>query len=190
MRRYAGLILLMMIGMLAVACGSAAPPAATTAAVTLIPAPTMTVAPTEVPDKEATVTGTNVPRAAATPLATISSPDVLLVYQKSGCFTGIKDVLTVKNDGTLELVNRKGESHKGSVPADRLTPVKQMLAQPAFAQLDTLYQATGADLCVYSITTRQADGTSRSVTTMDAAPTPPLLMQVIKEVDAWWKLVQ
>jgi hypothetical protein len=48
----------------------------------------------------------------------------------------------------------------------------------------------GADLCVYSVTTRQADGTTRSVTTMDAAPTPALLMQVVKELETLWKLVQ
>jgi hypothetical protein len=68
--------------------------------------------------------------------------------------------------------------------------VKLLIAQPEFAQLNPLYQAAGADLCVYGITTRLPDGTTRSVTTMDAAPTPPLLMQVVKEVDGLWKAVQ
>ena len=171
-------LMVVMVCVIATACGQAAPPAATIAAVTLIPLPTATVPPTAAP------------RVEATPLATIASADVLLVYHKSGCYTGIKDVMTVWQDGTLQLVNRKGEQHKSSVSPDRLTTVKQLVAQPAFAQLDPYYSAMGADLCVYSVTTRQADGTTRSVTTMDAAPTPPLLMQVIKEVDGFWKLVQ
>ena len=181
---FAGWALAIMFSMLMTACGQAAP------AATIVP----TAQPTTIPAATATAipvaTATSVPRPAATPLATISSPDVLLVYHKSGCFTGIKDVLTVKNDGTLELVNRSGQQRKSSVSADRLTPVKQLIAQPEFAQLNTLYQAVGADLCVYSITTRQADGSARSITTMDAAPTPPFLMQVIKEVETLWKVAQ
>jgi hypothetical protein len=177
MKRLLGLLAVMVCG-LATACGQTAQPAATTAAVTLIPLPTVTVL------------STAAPRVEATPLATFASTDVLLVYHKSGCYTGIKDVMTVWQDGTLQLVNRKGEPHKSSVSPDRLTTVKQLIAQPEFAQLDPYYSATGADLCVYSVTTRLADGSTRSVTTMDGAPTPPVLMQVVKEVEMLWKVIQ
>ena len=52
------------------------------------------------------------------------------------------------------------------------------LAQPEFAQLQPLYQAMGADLCVYTITARR-DGQPFSVTTMDGADTPEFLQQVL-----------
>jgi WD40 repeat protein len=52
------------------------------------------------------------------------------------------------------------------------------------------YQAVGADLCVYRLTTRAADGQARTVTTMDTAQHPPILQQAIQELDglaAWVK---
>jgi WD40 repeat protein len=194
------------VGLLIVACGLAGPPPASlvlptsTALPTATPAlpPTFTPAlsPTLLPTTPA-LPPTPTPVPSPTPLPTATSKavdlpqDALLVYEKSGCFDGRDDTLTVRLDGRLELVNnRRGTAQAAQASPDQLGLLRDLLAQPEFTDTQALYQAMGADLCVYSLTMRAADGQSRTVTTMDTAQHPPILQQVIHELDglvAWVK---
>jgi hypothetical protein len=150
-----------LIGLLS-ACGSAAAPGANTPSVTATRPPTIAPLPTS--------TGEPLPA------------DVLAIYHKSGCIDGRNETLIVHFDGTLETMDTRGTTQQAQVEADQLVALKELLAQPEFAELQPLYQAAGADLCVYTVTT-QRDGQSFSVTTMDAAKTPELLRQVLQELE-------
>jgi hypothetical protein len=106
------------------------------------------------------------------------SDDVLAIYHKSGCFMGLDETLTIHVDGTLVLTDTQGAVQQTQVAAEQLTTLRGLLAQPEFAQLQPLYKAAGADLCVYTITAWRG-GQPFSVTTMDGAETPEFLQQVL-----------
>jgi WD40 repeat protein len=187
--------------LLIAACGLAGPP---TAALIL---PTPTALPTaraQPPLGTPTLPPASTPAPGPTPSPTASAQpplgtpagaelpqDALLVYERSGCFDGRDDTLTVHLDGRLELVdNRRGTSQAAQASPDQLEPLRGLLAQPAFADMQALYQATGADLCVYSLTARAAGSQPRTVITMDTAQHPAILQQAIHELDgllAWVK---
>ncbi len=177
------------IGLLVAACGLAGPPTASL----VLPTPP-TPSPQPSPD---TGRGSPTPPPTASAQPPLGMPkgvelpqDVLLVYEKSGCFDGRDDTLTVRLDGRLELVNRREASQAAQALPDQLEPLRGLLAQPAFADVRAEYQAVGADLCIYRLTTRAADGQPRTVTTMDTAQHPPILQQAIQELDslaAWVK---
>jgi hypothetical protein len=109
---------------------------------------------------------------------------VLVVYQKSGCFASINDMLTIYADGRLELVERTGNRRAARVAPDMLDNVRKLLAKPEYAALQARYSVAGADLCIYSITARDSAGKARTVTTMDAAKHPDILTQMIGELSA------
>ncbi len=125
------------------------------------------------------------------PMPTVApmGDDVLAVYNRSGCFAGVNDTLTVHQQGALELVDRLGALKRAQVAPDELQALKQLLSSPAYAALVPLYQAVGADLCVYRITARDAGGQPRMVTTMDAAQYPDVLVQTIGELEKLRNLV-
>jgi hypothetical protein len=108
--------------------------------------------------------------------------DVLAIYHKSGCFQGVDEKLIIRTDGVLIFTGTHGAAQQAQVAANQLTALQTLLAQPEFAQLQPLYQAMGADLCVYTITARH-NGQPFSVTTMDGAETPEFLQQVLQEIE-------
>lgn len=117
--------------------------------------------------------------------------NTLVVYHKSGGIAGINEILTVYKDGKLELVEtRQNLRRETNVEPTRLAKLQELLAKPEYNDLKLSYQAMGADLFVYRITTRTSDGKTRTVTTMDAAQHPDILTQVISELNALRKLVQ
>jgi hypothetical protein len=173
------------------ACGSqpiggGAPQPAQTAAPTQAPEPTQaptqapepTQAPTQAPKPTAVPTQAPKPPAGTTPQ---SNGDVLLVFQQSGGIAGIDETLTVYTDGRLEFSDRKGAKTAQVAPED-LAALQQLLASPEFAALDTRYQAAVADAFLYKIT---LPGNPRpfSVQTMDGALHPPVLDQVLVELN-------
>ena len=119
------------------------------------------------------------------PLPTVPpmGDDVLAIYNRSGCFAGIDDTLTVHQQGALELVDRQGALKQARVAPEALQAVRQLLSSPAYAALSPLYQSSGADLCVYHISARDAGGRPRMVTTMDGAQYPDVLAQTIGEFE-------
>lgn len=177
--------LALLVVLLMAACSPAPQPSPTPAA-TNAPAPPTPVV--SVPSAAPTSPRTPVPTPGpenVTPLADA----VLVVYEKSGCFAGVHDTLTVYRDGRLDLIDRLGKRRMGQASADALRPLQQILSDPAFAQLQPLYQAAGADLCIYSIAAA-INGQVRTFTTMDAAPTPDILMQAVNALERLRGLTQ
>jgi hypothetical protein len=114
---------------------------------------------------------------------------VLAVYTRSGCFTGVNEVLTVHADGALEFTAQRGPSFTAPAAPQDMQTLQKLLSSAEYVRLKPLYQAMGADLCVYNVVS-QVDGKVQSVTTMDAAPTPPILQQVIDLLGQMTKPVQ
>jgi hypothetical protein len=106
--------------------------------------------------------------------------DVLVLYQRSGCFDGVRDELTVYSDGRLELVNRLGVRTKGRASAQALSAVQSQLQ--AMAGVAVPGAIVPPDACVYTINARLADGTALTATTNDAArqsaPDSPLFATI------------
>lgn len=151
-----------LIGWLLMACSSMTAPSANT------PSPIATQPPTVVPRPTPTIE----------PLPA----GALAIYHKRGCFQGLDETLVIHSDGALAFTDTRGATQQAHIKAERLTVLQGLLAQPEFAQLQPLYQAMGADLCVYTITARR-NGQAFSVTTMDGAESPELLRQVLKETE-------
>lgn len=171
-----GLVCLMLAA--CAAPGTPAPPGTPTA-----PPPgtsPTTFVPTGPPGATATVLLPTSPPA-ATP-ATLPD-EVLAVYLKTGGFAGIYEKLTVYQGGKLELADRQGNLRTAQVDHAQLTPLRNMLSAQEFSQLEDRYQAGGADQFVYQVTAHDSSGKLRTVTTMDGAPTPPLLGQLIAILD-------
>jgi hypothetical protein len=172
--------------------GSGAPQPAQTAAPTQAPEPTAaptqvsepTAAPTQVSEPAAAPTQAPEPTQASKPPAGTTpqlNSAVLLVFQRSGGIAGIDETLTVYTDGRLDFSDRKGAKSAQVAPED-LAALQQLLASPEFAALDTRYQAAVADAFLYNIT---LPGNPRpfSVQTMDGAQHPPVLDQVLVELN-------
>ena len=104
---------------------------------------------------------------------------MLVIYRKHGGIAGIDETLVVHQGGLLELTQRGGAKKSAHVDEPQIQIVRRMLEQNGFSELDELYQAAGADLFVYVITARDSSGKPKTVTTMDAANTPPYLGQLI-----------
>jgi len=105
-------------------------------------------------------------------------PGVLATYNRSGCFAGVNETLTIHLDGTLEFTTRQGQHSTGQANSRDLQALQRLLNDPAFAGLQPAYQAMGADLCVYTIVAL-VDNQTRQVVTMDGASTPPFLQKVM-----------
>ena len=116
-----------------------------------------------------------------TPVVEMAHP-LLVVFRKSGCFAGVDERLFIYRDGRYDLQDRSKVLKSGRLDPAALEHLSLKLFSPDFAALQPLYQAAGADLCVYTITLPAMDSPERSVTTMDAAPTPPFLAELIGEL--------
>ena len=157
------------------ACNTTAP---TLQAPTLAPIATQTrtLAPTQTPlPKPSPALTQDLPKGASDAL----DDDVLVIYRKHGGIAGIDETLVVHQGGLLELTQRGGAKKSAHVDEPQIQIVRRMLEQKDFSELDELYQAAGADLFVYVITARDSSGKPKTVTTMDAANTPPYLGQLI-----------
>lgn len=107
---------------------------------------------------------------------------VVAIYHKQGCFQGVDDVLTVHSDGTLVVTDTHGTAQQSHTSADQLTTLGTLLAQPELAQVRPLYQAAGADLCVYTVMARRGKQPF-TLMTMDGAEPPEIVNQLIKELE-------
>ncbi|HZQ09574.1 MAG TPA: hypothetical protein VFD70_23555 [Anaerolineae bacterium] len=141
---------------------------------TAAPMPTTAPAPTPMPIQTSSV--------AQTPPPTLPD-DVLVIYHKTGGIAGVNDTLTVHQGGLLELVNRQGEKKTANADEAMIQPVRRMLEQKDFGELQPTYSASGADLITYTITARDSTGAPKTVVTMDSAPHPPFLGQLIVMLD-------
>jgi len=184
--RYSLYIIAGVLLALVVACGSQAPtgaaPLPTQAAATTQP-PTATTGPAPTPTQAAAPTRPPAP-ATATP-AGADQPagdpqDVVVVFGRSGGIAGLSQTMTVYADGRIAFSDDVAHDSAQAAPAD-LARLRQLLASPEFAALDARYPAMGADLFVYEISVMGA-GRAQKVVTMDGASNPPVLDQVLGEL--------
>jgi hypothetical protein len=157
--------------------------------VQLPPAPTYPATPSAEPTAPPTPSSSPTPVPPSPTLPPVPTPtvaalgsDVIVAYRKSGGIAGIEETLTVHADGTLNLEGRRVSPRAAHIAPADLEPLRALLTSPDFAQLRPLYQAAGADLFVYEVTVPTTAG-PRTIETMDAAPTPPILAQVIAELE-------
>lgn len=169
------------------------PPPTNSPPPTIAPTETATPAPpTSLPGLTPTsppATNSPVSVATSTPQPTTALPtytpivlgqDVLVVYEESSCFAGIKELLIVHQGGLVEWTDvRRGIKKELQLDHPALLPLQNLLSDPQYAQLQSDYQQPGADQCVYAVTSTNAQGQTRTITTVDGATNPPILSQVI-----------
>lgn len=124
-----------------------------------------------------------------TPAPTLA-PDVLATYQLTGGIAGDSQMLTVYRDGAVDLVRRRGDPVSLQVDEQVLEPLRRMLAQDDFGDLEPRYLGRGADTFTYTIVARAPSGTPRSVTTMDLAEDPDYLRQLVNEFESLRRTVE
>lgn len=106
-----------------------------------------------------------------------------MTYEKSGGLKGARDTLVIYDDGRVELTNRTGAKKTGQIAQDVVFTLKQRIAQVDWAQLKPRYQVGGADMFNYTVTVTQPNGAASTVTTMDTAPHPAALQQLLTALD-------
>ena len=160
------LVLFLLMAGLAAACTAQPSP---------VPSPMQAPMPAPTGPAPAPTRTFNTPDPSPTPLG----PDLLAVYLKTGCFTGVRETLLVRPDGRLEW-----SDYRSSKQAQwSLEKLNGILADPALRDVQPLYAANGADLCVYRVTARLPDGRTIVSTTMDAAAPPPVLSRLVAELE-------
>jgi hypothetical protein len=109
-------------------------------------------------------------------------PGLLVTYTRSGGFAGRHEVLTVHDDGQLELTVRQRGQWRLQADQQQLDQLRQMLQSQEFQELAGPYQIRGADLITYTITVHEP--VSRSVVSTDGAEVPPFLRQLRRHLDS------
>lgn len=115
------------------------------------------------------------PTAQSLPTARPLDDDILVIYHKAGGIAGIDETLTIHQGGVVELVTRNGNPKSLLLSEPTLLPIRRMIEQKEFGELESQYQALGADLFVYTITARDSNGKTKTVVTMDGAKNPDYL---------------
>lgn len=137
--------------------------------------------PTAAPQPTVQPTVTQPAQPTGEPRPADESQSAIVVYHKSGGIMGLDETLTVRADGTLALQSRGGNTKTAQVRPDQLDKLRELIASPQFAQLQAEYRAIGADLFTYEITV--PGGTPGHVVTMDGVENPPVLEQLIQELN-------
>jgi hypothetical protein len=111
-------------------------------------------------------------------------PEILATYEKSGGIAGFNERLVVRNDGRLVLDDKRtGKMHEAAVDTGSLQSLRDLFASEDFQSAERSYRAErGADLITYTIEAR-TPGRTHTVTTMDSAGHPPVVMRAIEHLD-------
>jgi hypothetical protein len=163
------------------ACGGApgtSQPAATQPA-TSNTRPTAPPEPTRAPRPAPEPTAPPEPTSAPRPTSVGDS--AIVIYHKSGGIMGLDETLTVRADGTLEFQSRGGNTKTAQVQPSQLDKLRELIASPEFAKLQAQYGVAGADQFTYDITV--PGDRPGHVVTMDGVENPPVLEQVIRELN-------
>ena len=148
------------------------------------PAPTgAPAAPTQAPAPTSAPSATEAPAPTDALAPTAQQPsnnaaEALVTLSRSGGIAGVSEIMTVYADGRLEFSGDVAQTAAQATPSE-LATLRQLLASPEFAALDARYAAMGADLFIYEIS---LPGSRKTVVTMDGAPNPPVLEQVLAEL--------
>jgi hypothetical protein len=176
--RYIIWLTLIALGLLA-ACGSgttggAQPaPSAEATQSTPAPAPTQPPVPTAPPTQAPAPTG-------MVQTSTGSTDDILVTYHKSGGFAGIDETLTVHANGKLDLHSRAVGDKTAQVDPSELRELRKLLESPEFAGVQLPAPPVAPDQFVYELTVM---GSAQPIVTADGAQDPPVLRQVIGELE-------
>ncbi|MFL5803911.1 MAG: hypothetical protein ACJ8CR_19480 [Roseiflexaceae bacterium] len=181
------------------ACGgqpttSGAPQPTQPTAPTQPPEATAAPQPTQPPEATAAPQPTQPPEATATPpvkvikvtpeatsQTTSSLGDVLVILHVTGGFAGVDETLTVYTDERLEFSGRGGKKTAHVAPSE-LATLQKLLSSPEFAALDAQYPDVAPDAFVYELTVPGGQQ-PRTVVTADGAKNPPVLNQVLVELN-------
>jgi hypothetical protein len=174
------------------------PAAPTSEPPTAAPQPTLTLVPTSEPPtaapqptQPAAPTSEPAPTAPTDVRVTLMAPSatpvpggadrIVVILHQTGGFIGIDKTLTVYTSGRLTLSGDGGGKETQVAPAE-VAPLQKLLASPEFAALQPRYEAAGNDLFTYEITVPDG-GRGQTVVTMDGAQNPPVLTQVLAELN-------
>lgn len=103
-------------------------------------------------------------------------------YERTGCFDGVQDRLTVFGDGRLEYVNRLGELKQGVATLEQIRDLELKLK--VVVGVSVMPAPVPADGCVYSFRSTLADGRQLEVTTSDGAQHPQVILDVVAALEA------
>ena len=134
---------------------------------------------TGTPDTTGT-TGTNT----TTSEAAVAVGDVTLTT--SGGIAGITNIVTVKSDGVVTVVDDSQAPRESILPQAELATLHSMVSSPEFAALLETYvppEGVCCDFFFYEVSAEVGDATIRT-TTADTVETPAILQQVIDLMSA------
>lgn len=116
---------------------------------------------------------------APSPVATVL-PEIFIVYQREGGFAGTSDKWTIYPTGHIVA----GDGTEWQVPAEQVAPLFELVESPAFGKLDEKYVPAGTcnDCYTYKLTV-YGPGEPQSVTFVDGADIPPIVQQVLSELN-------
>jgi hypothetical protein len=117
-----------------------------------------------------------------------SSP--LVVFQTSGGFAGVDEVLTVFKDGKIEFADNKRNQHsEARVKPEQIEKLRKLISSPKYQQLQSPpMPRRGADYFSYRVTTWADDGKEHTITATDLN-LPAILSHVISELNALRNLI-
>jgi hypothetical protein len=116
-----------------------------------------------------------------TSLASVGAGDTVVSYERTGCFGGVKDRLTVYGDGRIEYSNRLGELRSGMASLEQIRDLELKLK--VVVGVSAPQFPAPADACVYSFRAALADGTLVEVTTSDGAQHPQVIVDVVDALE-------
>jgi hypothetical protein len=117
-----------------------------------------------------------------TSLASVGAGAAVVVYERTGCFEGAKDRMTVYGDGRLEYSNRQGEIKRGTATLEQIRDLELKLR--VLVGVSAPPAPVPSDGCVYSFRATLADGTPVEVTTSDGAQHPQVIVDVVDALES------
>ena len=112
-----------------------------------------------------------------------SQNSVLVIYQRSGGFAGLRDQLTIYSNGRCEL-QRKGVEREFTIEPSQLAHLEELMEEANFLDLKEEHLPTniGADFFEYVISYQAEEGKMHSVRTMNGA-VPDALQPILNELN-------
>lgn len=117
-----------------------------------------------------------------TPVPT-SPKSVLVSYQRTGGFAGLRDQLTIYSDGYCEL-QRKDLEREFTLQPGQLAHLKELMEEANFLGLKDRYLPTdtGADFFEYVVSYQSGTGKMHTVRAINSA-VPDALRPILKELN-------
>ncbi len=108
---------------------------------------------------------------------------ILISYQRTGGFAGLRDQLTIYANGRCEL-QRKGVEQEFTIQPSQLAHLKELIEEANFLDLKEEYLPSnmGADFFEYVISYQAGEGRMHTVRTMTGA-VPDALQPILNELN-------